>query len=132
MSFRLIMCLVGHCVVRRRIGTICSFNAIIMVDYGSWYRSGLVLLRLYMAIYIYMLISFVLLEVSERTLIQFLLLFGLLSYLLYGKIAIGEFSKTTMIIFKLFLKGLRFKCIGGWKQTSSCSLLITPFGDKTP
>jgi len=66
-----------------------------------------------MAIYIYMLISFVLLEVSQKTLGQLLLLYGFRSYLLSGKIATGEFFKTTLIILKLLLKGLNFKCIGG-------------------
>jgi len=66
-----------------------------------------------MAIYIYMLINFVLLEVSQKTLGQLLLLYGFRSYLLSGKIATEEFFKTTLIILKLLLKGLNFKRIGG-------------------
>jgi len=56
------------------------------------------MLRFYMAIYIYMLTSFVPLEASQRTLGQLLLLFGFMSYLLDGKIATREFSKITLII----------------------------------
>jgi len=60
-----------------------------------------------------MLTSFVLLEASQKTLGQLLLLFGLRSYLLYGKIATGEFFKITLTSLQLFLKGLNAKLIGG-------------------
>ena len=59
-----------------------------------------------------------------------LLLSGFPFYLLFGKIATGEFFKITLIILKLFLKGLNFKRIGGWKHTTFCSLLTIRFGDK--
>jgi len=125
------MCLVWPCVVRRRKGTICFFNVSTMVGCGSWFRIGLVLLRRYLVMYILMLISFVLLEDSQRTLGLLLLLFGFLFYLLFGKIATEEFFKITLIILKLSLKGLNFKRIGGWKQTTFCLLLTILFGDKT-
>jgi len=131
MSLMLPFCLLRPCVVRRRKEIICSLNATTMVGYGFWFLIGLVLLRYHMVIYIVMLINFVLLEVSQRTLWQLLLLSGFRYYLLFGKIATRESSTITLIILKLFLKGLNFKCIGGWKRTSSCLILTTFFGDKT-
>jgi len=119
------------CVVRKRKGTICFFIAITMVDFGSWFHIGLVLLRFYMVIYSHMLPNFVLLEVSQKTLGHALLLFGFRFYSSFWKIETGEFFRINLIILKLFLKGLNFKHIGGWKRTTSCSILTIPIGGKT-
>ena len=116
--------------VGKRIGIICFFSVITTVNYGSWFRIGLILLRCYLEIYILMLISFVLLEGFQRNLWLLFLLFGYPFYLLSGKTATGEFFKIISINLKLFLKGLNSKRIGGWKQTTFCSLLITSFRDK--
>ena len=116
--------------VRKRKGIICFFSVIITVGCGSWFRIGLILLRRYLEIYILMLISFVLLEGYQRTLGLLSLLFGYSFYLLSEKISTGKFSEIISIILKLFLKGLNSKRIGGWKQTTFCSLLITSFRDK--
>ena len=130
MCWRLTMWCVRPYAVGKRIGIIYFFSVITTVDCGSWFRIGLILLRCYLEIYILMLISFVFLEGFQRNLWLLFLLFGYPFYLLSGKIATGEFSKIISIILKLFWKGLNPKRIGGWKQTTFCSLLITSFWDK--